>query len=83
MKKHFKQEDSRLITINWAEYKEYKKYAHGSDNFGMLLDFMKSYYNMTNPRDIYDTLHNDATAQMMLDKRNITDAEGLEVFLYR
>lgn len=72
-----------MITINWAEYKEYKKYAHGSDNFMMLLDFMKSYYNMTNPRDIYETLHNDDTAQMMLDKRDIIDAEGLENFLYR
>ena len=72
-----------MIAINWAEYKEYKKYAHGSDNFVILLDFMKSYYNMTNPQDIYETLQNDDTAQMMLNKRNIIDAEGLETFLYR
>ncbi len=72
-----------MITINWSEYKEYKKYARGNDNFEMLLDFMKSYYNMTNPLDIYETLHNDDTAQMMLDKRNIIDPEGLERFLFR
>lgn len=72
-----------MITINWGEYKEYKKYARGNDNFEMLLDFMKSYYNMTNPLDIYETLHNDDTAQMMLDKRNIIDPEGLERFLFR
>ena len=72
-----------MIAINWAEYKEYKKYTHRDDNFAILLDFMKSYYNMTSPFDIYEVLHNDETAQMMLDKRHITDAEGLENFLFK
>ena len=72
-----------MITINWAEFKEYKKYTHRNDNFEILLDFMKSYYNMSSPIDIYDVLKEDATAQMMLDKRNIIDAEGLENFLFK
>jgi hypothetical protein len=72
-----------LIKINWAEYKEYKRYTHRDDNFAILLDFMKSYYNMSSPMDIYDVLHNDETAQLMLEKRKITDAEGLENFLFK
>jgi len=72
-----------LITINWDEYKEYKKYTHREDNFAILLDFMKSYYNMSSPMDIYDVLSHDGTAQMMLNKRSITDAEGLENFLFK
>ena len=72
-----------MITINWAEFKEYKKYTSRDDNFEILLDFMKSYYNMISPMDIYDVLAHDATAQLMLDKRNITDAEGLENFLFK
>jgi len=72
-----------LIKIDWDEYKEYKKTSAKDDNFGILLEFMKSYYNMSSPREIYDTLHEDDIAQMMLDKRNITDAEQLENFLYK
>jgi hypothetical protein len=72
-----------LIKINWAEYKEYKRYTHRDDNFAILLDFMKSYYNMSSPMDIYDVLRNDETAQLMLEKRKITDAEGLENFLFK
>jgi len=72
-----------LIKIDWDEYKEHKKTSVKDDNFGILLEFMKSYYNMSSPREIYDTLHEDDIAQMMLDKRNITDAEQLENFLYK
>jgi len=72
-----------LANINWAEYKEYKKYTAKKDNFAILLDFIKSYYNMTNPFDIFDILSEDETAKMMLDKREITDAEKLENFMYK
>ena len=72
-----------MLTINWTEYKEYKKHTNKQDNFEILLDFMKSYYNMSNPRDIFDTLNADDTASMMLDKRDIMDAEALETFLFK
>jgi len=72
-----------VISINWAEYKEYKKYTHSKDNFEILLDFMKSYYNMVNPVDIFEILQNDETAQLMLAKRNIQEAEDLENFLFK
>jgi hypothetical protein len=71
------------MTINWGEFKEYKKYTHSNDNFSILLDFMRSYYNMNSPIDIFDVLCEDDTAQLMLEKRNIVDAEGLEKFLFK
>jgi len=72
-----------MATINWDEYKEYKQYSAKKDNFVILLDFIKSYYNMTSPFDIFDILRSDEIAKMMLEKRNITDAEGLENFIYK
>ncbi len=73
-----------MLNINWDEYKEYKKHTHKEeDNFIILLNFMKSYYNMASPTDMYDTLVDDELAKMMLDKRDITDAEGLESFLFK
>ena len=72
----------QLADINWAEYKEYKKYTIKKENFEILLDFIKSYYNMTNPFDIFEMLQDDETAKMMLDKRKITDPEKLENFMF-
>ncbi len=73
-----------MLNINWDEYKEYKKHSNKeADNFIILLDVMKSYYNMINPIDMYDTLIYDELAKMMLDKRDIRDAEGLEDFLFK
>ncbi len=71
------------MEINWTEFKDFKQYSVRNDNFETLLDFMKSYYNMMSPMDIYDVLSEDVTAQMMLKKRNITDAEGIENYLFK
>ncbi len=72
-----------MVKINWDEYKEYKKYSHSDDNFEILLDFMKSYYNMISPVEVYETLVADGLGQMMLEKRSIDDAEGLEKYLFK
>lgn len=72
-----------MSKINWDEYKDHKKFSVRSDNFEILLEFMKSYYNMTSPNEMYEMLRNDDIAQMMLEKRSITDAEGLENFLFK
>ena len=72
-----------MIQINWDEYKEYKRTSHKEENFEILLDFIKSYYNMTNPGDIYASLANDDLGQMMLDKHNINDDEDMENYLFR
>ena len=72
-----------MIQINWDEYKEYKRSSHKEENFEILLDFIKSYYNMTNPSDIYASLANDALGQMMLEKHDINDDEAMENYLFR
>lgn len=72
-----------MIQINWDEYKEYKRSSHKEENFEILIDFIKSYYNMTNPSDIYKSLVNDSLAQMMLEKHNIGDDEAMENYLFR
>ncbi len=73
-----------MVKINWDAYKEYKSHSNKkADNFIILLDFMKSYYNMASPMDIFETLWYDELAKMMLDKREIADAEGLEKFLFK
>ncbi|MDD2906251.1 MAG: hypothetical protein WBK95_00215 [Sulfurimonas sp.] len=72
-----------MVRINWEQYKEYKRHSHKEDNFEILLDFLKSFYNMTNPYDVYDSLAADDLGQMMLGKRDITDAEDMENYLFR
>jgi hypothetical protein len=72
-----------LAQIDWDEYKEYKRYATKKDNFDILIDFMKSYYNIANPFDIYEYFCEDETASLMMQKRKISDAEGLENYIYK
>ena len=70
--------------IDWKEFKVYKATSmKEQDNFMALLDFLKSYYNLYSVADIYETLKNDDTATMMLNKRNIKDAEGIEGYLFK
>ena len=72
-----------MIEINWDEFKEYKRSVHKKENFDILLDFIKSYYNMTNPSDIYHSLINDDLGKMMLEKHDINDDEAMENYLFR
>ncbi|MEA1891594.1 MAG: hypothetical protein U9N33_02650 [Campylobacterota bacterium] len=71
-----------MTQINWDEYKTYKKQSAKDDNFIILLDFIRSYYNTTNEAHIYDILVDDELSQMMLDKRDIKTPEDLEKYLY-
>ena len=72
-----------MINIDWDEFREYKKHAHSTDNFEITLGFLKSYYNVVSPLDVFDSLINDDIGQMMLNKRDITCAEDLEPFLFK
>lgn len=71
-----------MITINWDDYKHFKttEYVEG-DNFDILLEFLKSYYNMKRPLEIFETLCEDELARMMLQKREIHDALDLEEYI--
>lgn len=71
------------MQIDWDAYKEHKRFSMRQDNFEKVLEFFKSYYNMTNPSDIYEALRADPLGEMMLDKRNINDAEALENILFK
>ena len=73
-----------MIEINWDEFKFFKQYSEKkNDNFEVLLDFLKSYYSMTNIKEMYETMVNDDTAQLMLNKREIRSVEDLEKHLFR
>ena len=72
-----------MITFNWDEYKEFKQHTSQTDKLKIAIDFMKSYYNITHPDEMYRMLRADALGEMMLDKRDIHDAHGLENFMYQ
>jgi hypothetical protein len=79
-----KTEESWLIEINWEEFKFFKQYStKKGDNFETLLDFLKSYYKMTSPKEMFETMINDDVAQMMLRKREMNTLEDLEKHLYK
>ena len=72
-----------MAVIDWDEYKEYKKYCREEDKLNMVIGFVKSYYNMNNPVDIYELLANDEIGTMMFEKRAITTPESLEIFMFQ
>ncbi len=72
-----------MIQFDWNEYKEFRNMSHKDDKLAIAIDFMKSYYNMSTPREVYNMLHTDDIGQMMLEKRGIDNMEKLEDFMYR
>ena len=72
-----------MATIDWDEYKEFKKFSHKEDKLQIAVDFIKSYYNMNSPMDMYDMLNKDDIGQMLLERKDITDPEGLENFIFK
>jgi len=75
-----------MSKINWDEYKKYKKETANIDeldNFGLLLEFLRSYYNKHSPFEVFDILNEDALGKMMLEKRDISKPEYLEDYLFK
>lgn len=72
-----------MIAIDWNEYKAFKAHSAKEDRFIILIDFMKSYYNMNNPGDMFEVLKNDDIGNMLLERKEINDAEGLENFMFK
>ena len=75
-----------MAKINWDEYKTYKYERDDKetlDNFEILLEFLRSFYNKTSSFEVFDMLENDPLGQMMLDKREISRPDELEEYLYR
>lgn len=62
----------------------FKRYTEKEgDNFELLLEFLKSYYNMVSTTELYETLKHDDIAQMMLKKRDINSSADLENILFQ
>ena len=75
-----------MSKINWDEYKKYKQERgdlKGFDNFAILLDFLRSFYNKTSSSEVFDMLNDDELGKMMLQKREISHPEHLEDYLYK
>lgn len=73
-----------MYSIDWDEFKIFKKHtSKEGDNFELLLEFLKSYYNMTSPQEMYDTMKRDDIAPMMLEKRDIKSSSDLENILFK
>jgi hypothetical protein len=72
------------MKINWEEFKSFKvEYANplNKDNFGLLIEFLKSFYNVNDINTLYESLYNDDLARMMLKKRNIKNVVILEKYI--
>jgi len=78
-----KLEGKILVRIDWAEYKEHKKMSIRENKLEIILEFFKSYYNMTNPSDMYESLRADDIGQMMLDKYDVKSDIDLENILFK
>jgi len=72
-----------LIRIDWDEYKEHKKMTMRENKLEIVLEFLKSYYNMTNPSDVYETLQADDIGEMLLNKYSINSDVDLEDILFK
>ncbi len=73
-----------MVEINWNDFKFFKQYSEKkSDNFEVLLDFLKSNYKMTSPKEMFETMQNDDTALLMLGKREMHSVEDLEKHLFK
>lgn len=72
----------KMIKINWDEFKSYKQEVKSKDdNFIALVNFMRSYYNMSSPREMFESFASDDLAVMMLEKRDISSPSDLESYL--
>ena len=72
-----------MTTINWDEYKDYKQYCKQEDKLKMVIGFIKSYYNIISTVDMYEILFEDELGKLLLNKREIIDAIGLENFMFK
>ena len=75
-----------MSKINWDEYKKYKldsSKKESLDNFEMLLEFLRSFYNNQSPFEVFDILNEDEIGKMMLEKREIKRPEDLEDYVHK
>ncbi len=72
------------MKINWQEYKIFKhEYdnPHNRDNFALLIEFLRSFYNVKDITKLYETLKSDELSRMMMKKRHISSITILEKYM--
>ena len=73
-----------MSKINWDEFKRYKQ-EHPNfkdlNNFEIVLEFLRSFYNKTSSFEVFDMLNDDELGKMMLDKHKVSQPEHLEDIL--
>ena len=73
-----------MSKIDWNEFKEFKaQTSKEGDNFEMMLEYLKAWYSMTTPNEMYETMAADDIAKMMLEKRGLNSSADLEKLLYK
>lgn len=72
-----------MASIDWDEFKEFKRFSHEQDKLKQTVEFLKSYYNLGTVYDLYEMLMDVDIGEMLLSKRAIKDPEGLENFMFR
>lgn len=70
-----------MAQIDWDEYKEFKQHSIKEDKLAILTDFLKSYYNINNAGEMYNMIKNDDVGIMLLERKDIDNAESLESFI--
>jgi len=71
------------MSIDWNAFKEFKAQSYDeSDNFTMLIKFLKSFYNVHSAYALYDMMKDDGLSVAMMQKRNIDSADALERYIY-
>jgi hypothetical protein len=74
------------MKINWDEFKAFKhEYdnSHNRDNFALLIEFLRSFYNVKDINELYNSLKNDELSYLMMKKRNITTVTILEKYMVK
>jgi len=72
-----------LVAIDWEEFKEFKRFSQEQDKLKQTVEFIKSYYNISTVYDLFEMLKDDAIGEMLLNKREISDPEDLENFMFK
>ena len=72
-----------MALIDWNEYKEFKSSSVREDKLARLVDFLKSYYNATSAREMFEMMQGDDIAEMLLERKDITSVEALEDFVFK
>ncbi len=74
------------MKIDWQEYKEFrisKEEAGEKDKFYILVEFLKSFYNIHSLETIYDIVKKDTLSSLMLKKNEISSYDDFENYLQK